>query len=98
MSEAHDFCMKRGSKLSDLQENVTLVSQECSDDCIGEDLWTSTSAAPYLSILGIKKSLTEIWLQDRQAPFTINNSNKLLIVRKYKETDSLKEIFCHNLF
>nr|XP_022331823.1 uncharacterized protein LOC111129644 isoform X2 [Crassostrea virginica] len=52
LSEAHDFCMKRGSKLSDLQENVTLVSQECSDDCIGEDLWTSASAAPYLSILG----------------------------------------------
>ena len=91
--------MKRGSKLSDLQENVTLVSQECSDDCIGEDLWTSTFAAPYLSILGIKKKLTlnEIWLQDRQdrqAPFTINNSNRLLIVRKYKETDSLNEFFC----
>ena len=87
--------MKRGSKLSDLQENVTLVSQECSDDCIGEDLWTSTSAVPYLSILGIKKlTLNEIWLQDRQAPFTINNSNRLLIVRKYKETDSLNEFFC----
>nr|XP_022331815.1 uncharacterized protein LOC111129644 isoform X1 [Crassostrea virginica] len=52
LSEAHDFCMKRGSKLSGLQENVTLVSQECSDDCIGQDLWTSKFAAPYLSILG----------------------------------------------
>ena len=71
LSEAHDFCMKRGSKLSDLQENLTLVSQECSDNCIGEDLWTSASAAPYLSILG-KKTL--IW--------RLTSHNWWLIVRK----------------